>query len=393
MSDKVCRHIVPDAIFLMSLVACLLTGCKKKLVVDSEIINYKEVVNPPSLDVFIENSGSMDGYMCDGSELKDAVYSYVSELNRNADTTRLFFINSEVIPYKKRLAGFVKDLTPQSFRAAGGNRSNSDMGEMLKHVLEHVSESTVSVFISDCILDLPQDAMNFLNIKKIYISNCISEKRKNLPNLSIKILKMQSKFNGMYYYSKGHGNPVKINNENRPYYIWILGTYNNLSFLDSKVPTSEIKYGFMNEVSFTPYVSVPFEVSGKGQGKVINAAHGQYEMLIKADFRPTLRSHTEISDVSNYQAYSSDVKIEEICKIKAESKYSHYMRQTVIEENIRFKTTEIPQWVINSNDISGRDIEKNMKKTTGILSLIEGVAEAYKENTVNTNFKFSLKRK
>ena len=31
------------------------------------------------LEVFIENSGSMDGYMCTGSELKDAVYSYVSQ--------------------------------------------------------------------------------------------------------------------------------------------------------------------------------------------------------------------------------------------------------------------------------------------------------------------------
>ena len=38
-------------------------------------------------------------------------------------------------------------------------------------------------------------------------------------------------------------------------------------------------------------------------------------------------------------------------------------------------------------------INKNMNKTTGILSLIEGVAEGYKEETINTNFKFLLKRK
>ena len=120
---------------------------------------------------------------------------------------------------------------------------------------------------------------------------------------------MQSKFNGIYYYSKGHGNPVRIDDKNRPYYIWILGTNNNIAFLNSKVPTSEIKYGFMNEISFTPYVSVPFEVSSKGQGKALNAVNGQYEMLIKADFRPTLKSNTEINNISNYQTYSHDITV------------------------------------------------------------------------------------
>lgn len=112
-------------------------------------------------------------------------------------------------------------MTPQSFREAGGNRANSDIGEMLKNVLESVSDTTVSIFVSDCILDLPQDAMDFFNIKKTDILNCVSDKRKDFPNLSIKILKMQSKFNGMYYYSKGHGNPVRIDDKKRPYYIWI----------------------------------------------------------------------------------------------------------------------------------------------------------------------------
>lgn len=209
---------------------------------------------------------------------------------------------------------------------------------------------------------------------------------------------MQSKFNGMYYYSKGHGNPVRIDDKKRPYYIWILGTNNNISFLNSKVPASEIKYGFMNEISFTPYVSVPFEVSSKGQGKVLNAVNGQYEMLIKADFRPTLKSNTEINNISNYQAYSHDITVKEVREIKAESMYSHYIRvviknANIKEENIRFKTPDIAQWVIDSNDTSGCDINKNMNKTTGILSLIEGVAEGYKEETINTNFKFSLKRK
>ncbi len=39
--------------------------------------NYPIKKVSPKLKVYIENSGSMDGYMCEGSELKDAVYDYI----------------------------------------------------------------------------------------------------------------------------------------------------------------------------------------------------------------------------------------------------------------------------------------------------------------------------
>ena len=43
--------------------------------------NYPIKKVSPKLKVYIENSGSMDGYMCEGSELKDAVYDYISSLS------------------------------------------------------------------------------------------------------------------------------------------------------------------------------------------------------------------------------------------------------------------------------------------------------------------------
>jgi hypothetical protein len=61
------------------------------------------------LEVFIENSGSMDGYMCTGSELKDAVYSYASSLSSYADTTKLNYINSQIIPYRNDMKSFIRE--------------------------------------------------------------------------------------------------------------------------------------------------------------------------------------------------------------------------------------------------------------------------------------------
>ena len=69
------------------------------------IVTWDNIQQPISsnnfkLKVYIENSGSMDGYMCNGSELKDAVYSYVSVLSSYADTTELNYINSNIIPHR-----------------------------------------------------------------------------------------------------------------------------------------------------------------------------------------------------------------------------------------------------------------------------------------------------
>jgi hypothetical protein len=47
----------------------------------------------PTLKVYIENSGSMDGYMCNGSELKDAVYDYVSSLKSYSKQTLLYYMS------------------------------------------------------------------------------------------------------------------------------------------------------------------------------------------------------------------------------------------------------------------------------------------------------------
>ena len=67
---------------------------------DKIIVSSESKPNPisdvkPVLKVYIENSGSMDGYMCDGSQLKDALFDYVSDLNASVDTTKLYYINNQ----------------------------------------------------------------------------------------------------------------------------------------------------------------------------------------------------------------------------------------------------------------------------------------------------------
>ena len=61
------------------------------------VVSFDEVkpvkqYKPSKIKLYVENSGSMDGYMFNGSELKDAVYSYVSGLSTHSIVRRRYIV-------------------------------------------------------------------------------------------------------------------------------------------------------------------------------------------------------------------------------------------------------------------------------------------------------------
>ena len=145
--------------------------------------------------------------MCDGSQLKDVVYDYISDLNRVSSKTGLYYINSMLIPYNGNLTNYIKTLNPAAFKNAGGNRSNTDLGDLIANVLNEVNDTTVCIFVSDCILDLPaKDAQKFLINCEIRIKDEVINAQKRVPDLGVEILKLSSDFNGKYAESKGKCN-------------------------------------------------------------------------------------------------------------------------------------------------------------------------------------------
>lgn len=96
--------IVISSLWLIS----IFMGCEEKPIIQWTPIKPCSSVNAkPSVKVYLDNSGSMDGYMCVGSELKDAVYSYVSSLTPFVQTTQLYYINSQIRPCNKSLQSFI----------------------------------------------------------------------------------------------------------------------------------------------------------------------------------------------------------------------------------------------------------------------------------------------
>lgn len=353
----------------------------------------------PCLKVFIENSGSMDGYMCEGSQLKDVIYDYVSDINRVSQKTELYYINSVLIPYKGNLTNYIKDLNPEVFKKAGGNRSSTDLGDLIANVLKEVDDTNVCIFVSDCILDLPaKNAQKFLSNCQIRIKDEVINAQKRVPNLGVEILKLSSDFDGKYFYPNGMVENLK--DVKRPYYIWIFGNKNNLSKLNAEVPFSQLaKYGLSDIVTFANQSNVPFDIFNNAlTSKNVMPAEDGYHIVIQADFRATLQPNGVIQDKNNYSFHNSTIVVDGIYPITdPKSKYTHFIKFTiprgthVIEDCLTFNTPKMPLWISESNDDTGTNIQKNIKKTTGIKYLIHGVADAYKNEKVCATFNFNVK--
>ena len=396
------KHLSYLLLFLFSIFSIFLYCCKHdKIELSSTPINTVIPSTKPSLKVFIENSGSMDGYMCDGSQLKDAIYDYVSDLNRYTKSTELFYINSQIIPYKGDLTPYIKDLNPESFRKAGGNTTTTDLGNIIASILKTVNDTTIAIFVSDCILDLPvKDAKKFLTHCEIRIKNEVIKAQKRVPGLGVEILKLSSDFNGKYFYPDGGIEQLK--DVKRPYYIWIFGDKNYLAQLNSAVPLSMlVKYDLSGIVAFANQSAIPFEIFNNNlTSKIAVPSHGDYHITIQADFRTTLQPDGIVQDKRNYSFNNSSITVDGIYPISDKnSKFTHFIRftipkgTTISQECLTFNSPKIPLWVSESNDDAGSDIRNNLDKTTGIKYLIQGVADAYKNEKISTTFIFNVKRK
>ena len=307
-------------VLLVSIMFLNISCGSRDVTVTWSSVEESEQSNNFKLKVFIENSGSMDGYMCPGSELKDAVYSYASSLSSYADTTELNYINSRIISYRYDMRKFIKDLDPYHFHIAGGNTSNSDISAMFESILNQTDDHTVSIFVSDCILDVPNgDAMDFFENRSIDIRNAFTKHLNKHSDLGVEIFRLESTFDGRYYYSAGS---ELLKNVKRPYYMWVIGNKNILAHLNQKVPPiTEVKHGIKNYFAFSTNSNIPFEITNtkniaKGNQCVpTKNSDGDYEFLIKTNLRSTLQGADVLANPSNYATITSGIIVNGITEL------------------------------------------------------------------------------
>lgn len=385
----------------------LLMSCKSGIKVEWEHVDANLKESKPNVEVYMENSGSMNGYMCNGSELKDAVYDYVSSLANYASKTNLNYINSQVVPFTGTIKTFIWNMTPYTFAQVQGNHTYSQMNAMLDTIIHRTDKNTVSVFVSDCILTVPQgNAMDFYNITQTDIKNIVENKLKNDSAFAVIIMQLKSKFVGKYY---GGDGITLLNGEKRPYYIWIMGDKDKLAFLNSRINLDKIKHGYDNYVSYSLPTQIDYDIQNKfgkgakatGNKKLLEIKKDEgkdYTINIKTNCYPTLLNDKILNDISTYKINNPLIKIKSVNTID-DPRFTHQILLTIKRgikssgELLSISTpTTLPQWVSLSNDDTGKNIFKNISKTTGIKYIIGGVSDVFSNNKYRTTIKFAISK-
>src|SRR5699024_8734242 len=111
-----------------------------------------------NINLFLENSGSMDGYVKGITSFENSIYSFLGNLENSnfSDSLNLYYIN-ESVPYSVKNAtntdikNFIEGLEPVTFRKRGGERGDTNIGELLKRVSDKVNDNNLTILISDFI--------------------------------------------------------------------------------------------------------------------------------------------------------------------------------------------------------------------------------------------------
>jgi len=390
----------------------------KKIAITSDDI-WKPVLAEKTkkfnVNVFLENSASMDGYVKGVTEFETAIYNLLGDfrISHVCDSLNLNYINKG-IPYAKKNAlspdikDFIEKLEPSTFRERGGDRSTSDLKNILNTVLKSVDKNNASVLISDFVFSPGNkaNAQDYLNNQSVGIKIDFAEKLDNF-DLSVVIIQLESNFDGMYYDKTD--NPISLKCK-RPYYIWIIGSNAQIKAILDKKILDNIRGGYHNrivmqslhgqkelpnfKILYRPRIG-EFNSKSLDKGIILDAEQSNmngesrvFGFKVAVDFSKSLQDRQFFTDVSNYELSNKkySLKVEAISDPNNVSlrEFTHVLSlQTndLTEETIKINVVgKIPGWVHNStsdDDSAIASDQKEKAKTFGFKHLIDGVCDAF----------------
>lgn len=385
-----------------------------------------------NINVYLENSASMDGYVTGVTEFETAIYNLLGDfkISNLCDSLNLHYINNS-IPFSKKNAlpadiqDFIEKLEPSTFRLKGGDRSVSDLKNIINTVLNTVNDQNAALLISDFVFSPGKNvnAQDYLNSQGVGIKIDFAEKIKEF-DLSAVIIQLESNFEGTYYDKSNKPIPFK---GKRPYYIWIFGSNHQISSILDKKILDNIKGGYLNrlvlqserEQSQPTYKILSSPKIGdfsrtELNKKIIadaslsmgNQNKGLFGFNIAVDFSKNIQDPSYFLDTTNYILSNPNYQLE-VQSITNNNDasllgFTHILKLKT--SDLRSETLEIqvvgqtPNWVYSSSSIDDSNILNEIpeqQKTFGLQYLIEGVSDAfYPKSSSNaiTTFTITIKK-
>jgi len=379
--------------------------------------------------IYMENSGSMDGYVNLNSEFKDALGKIIVKSNNYSSSTNLFFVNDAIYDVQQTalkgdINNFVSQLNSANMKV--GATGSSNINKIFKMVLDKTVNDTVSILFSDFVYSIEgTNVSNQVSNAKNATMGAFMEAIKKNPDFATIILQCSSQFQGKYYDRNDHPIPFV---GTRPYYIFIMGSYNKLKYLDEKlelkksdtgIPGLTNKYMLSSKSWKLNDSTVQALTTSYTNSQLIKPERNGYDIdFFKFDqsdnnwnfayalgLRKLFVDGSYLTDRSNYEVEPREVSIikaeftkdqaaiSEVTQFSLPLVLQFGMERTVKTPNIKVRLmNKIPSWVLAADIPDDQGTVPSPTQTFAIGSLIAGVYEAYQSQTSGKPiFEFEVK--
>ena len=375
---------------------------------------------PARIQIFIENSGSMNGYINPVSEFKDALGKVIVKSDNFCQKTNLYFVNEQIYDVQETsLKGdathFITNLSVESMKV--GNTGSSNINNIFNMVLNKTKGDTISILFSDFVYSIQGTnvANQIANAKNATMAAFMNAIKEN-PDFATIILQCSSQFQGKYYDRKDQPIPYT---GSRPYYIFIMGSYEHLLYIDKKlelnqtatgIPGLRNKYLLSSKTWLLDENSVQPLTTSYTNSQLIKPERNGYNIdFMKFDknerrweFAYALGignlfvDTSYLTDKANYDIEPDDIQLlkteyttdpaatNEVTQFDSPLVLQFGMSRSTQTPNIKVRLlNNMPSWVKEANISDDLGIVPAPSKTFAIGSLIEGIYEAFKAFTDN----------
>lgn len=390
-------------------------GHKKEIVKSKS--SFKNKVN---FNIYIENSGSMDGYISQPSEFKDVLRTFTTDIRPNFGSyPGFYFVNNKgafnqfptnpTPDYSK----FIADLSPNNSKIKFPPGGDSSIDDIIDFSTKNMKNS-ISIVFSDCVLSYKQTGSEGAKTAEAHIKDFMADKVEK-QKLSTIVIKFNSKFKGSYYNESNGGVGIPVNkNINRPFYALIFGETPALKYLLSKInfskyPGFEASYTLLaNNKDIKPESIIThtnkigdFNIAYPASNmKIINANEKKgstdFQFSINVNLDEFPYPNDFLMEKSNY-FIDNNFKVVSVKKLEDKDGYSHTItfKTNSLKQASKLKfgiNYSIPSWVGKT----GSDKDDNpldsiqQKQTFGFKYLMLGLSEAYVAKNDSLQFKIPI---
>jgi len=408
-------------LFLLLNISCM-PDPPNALIIATPISPMKERID--TVTFFVENSGSMNGYVNGNTDFKQAIVALAYHANFINSVKQFNFINGKSPDVKISLLGndaatFHNNLTVNGFRA--GDPRYSDLPSMFEIAIEKAKENNISILVSDAIFDIVEtgDCLIALQTEVSRTKDNIIRKLRSIDFQTI-MIKLNSNFHGRYYFPCTNNANVSIN-QSRPYYIWIFGNSDVLNKNFKNTDFANNLNGYQNIAHFIksasinlPYRIAPSKTIGEARpiqtdnNKLVRAkmrrGFNYFQFSFIVDYETLPFDDSFLRNVRNYKSSSDSWEVVDVIpqtKVIIAGFNPVRKFEVVVRSKNAFPfssskfsiilNNSLPNWIERSHTNDNSNIVNDTLTTFGLKDLTSAISGAYRHiNNGNYIFEFSF---